>query len=143
LEAPSKLLPFGDLLTSTRPEIIFFQETLVTAQKSRDFLLSFRPEWAVCSVSSVGTSGGLLAAWDPTFFDLSPYLTVGGILLTGKNIFNNREVALLNVYAPCTNQISFWKIVEGSGLLNVKNLILAGDFNILLSPEEAWGGGGD
>jgi hypothetical protein len=30
--------------------------------------------------------------------------------------------------------------VEGSGLLNVKNLILAREFNILLSPEEAWGG---
>jgi hypothetical protein len=65
------------LLTSTQPEIVFFQETLVTAQKSRDFFLSYRPDWAICSVSSMGTSGGLLAAWDPTFFELSPYLTVG------------------------------------------------------------------
>jgi hypothetical protein len=42
-----------------------------------------RPSWVICVVNSVGTSGGLLVAWDPNKFDLVPYLSVGGILLTG------------------------------------------------------------
>jgi len=94
----------------------------------------------VCSVSSVCTSGGSLASWDPSLFDLTPFLTVGGILLTGRIFLNNREVALLNVYTPCTNQLSLWQSVESSGLLDVRNLIMVGNFNILLSLEEAWGG---
>jgi hypothetical protein len=33
--------------------------------------------------------------------------------------------------------------VEDSGLLTVKNLIMAGDFNLVLNSEEAWGGAYD
>jgi exonuclease III len=54
------------LLVETRLDIIFFQETMVNAQKERDFLHSFRPSWLSSIVSSMGNSGGLLVAWDPT-----------------------------------------------------------------------------
>jgi hypothetical protein len=56
------------LLDQTRPEIIFFQETLVSAQNSRDFMHALRPSWVTCAVNALGTSGGLLVSWDPTIF---------------------------------------------------------------------------
>jgi hypothetical protein len=52
-------------LALTCPKIIFFQETLVSAQKSRDFLLSINPTWAVCSVSSRGNFWWIIGCVGP------------------------------------------------------------------------------
>jgi hypothetical protein len=85
-------------LEQSRPEVIFLQETLVSAQKYRYFIHYLRPSWVSCVVNSVGTSRGLLVSWDPIVFDMVPYLTIGGILLTGRCNKDKRELALLNVY---------------------------------------------
>jgi hypothetical protein len=101
-----KITSVHRLLDHTSPDIIFFQETLVNEQKARDFVHLFRPSWVSSSVISLGTSGGLVVAWDPSLYTLTPFLTVGGILLTGLSLINNREIALLNLYGPCKDQKS-------------------------------------
>jgi endonuclease/exonuclease/phosphatase family metal-dependent hydrolase len=128
------------LLDKTLPDIIFLQETLVDEQRARVFLSTLRPLWFVCVVNSVGKSGGLLAAWDPTKFDLEPFLSCGGILLTGTCCENKRQLTLLNVYGPCMDIITFWDKVSALGLLAGMNLIVVGDFNFTLNADEVWGG---
>jgi exonuclease III len=54
-----KLPSLRRLLTNTKPDIIFFQETLVPEEKARKFLYSICPSWMISVVSSVGKSGGL------------------------------------------------------------------------------------
>jgi exonuclease III len=65
-----KVASFRRLLDHIHPDIILLQETLVNEQRARDFIHLFRPTWFSSAVSSIGTSGGLLAAWDPLLFYL-------------------------------------------------------------------------
>jgi hypothetical protein len=106
---------------------------LVDGQKARSFLNNFRPDWHTCSVNSLGNSGGLAASWDPSKFDLHPYLSCGGILLTGTCLWNNLQINLLNSYGPCQNKKLFWDRVESRGLLDLPNLIIVGDLNFTTS----------
>jgi exonuclease III len=92
------------LLDHTFPDIVFLQETLSLDQKARDFLNVLRPSWVLTTVNSLGNSGGLLVTWDPNLYDLVASLTVGGILLTGRCLTTQKEIALLNVYGSCKDR---------------------------------------
>jgi hypothetical protein len=127
---------FYHLMEQMRPEIVFLQETLAPAQKAMDLFFCFRPTWAICSVNVVGTFGGLLVAWDPSSLDLTLFLSVGGILLIGFILADNKELTLLNVYGPCSARKSLWTNVKYSSILFANNLILASDFNIILDSYE-------
>jgi hypothetical protein len=93
----------------------------------------------VCVVNALGKSGGLLVSWDPKVFNLLPFLSCGGILLTGFCISDKRRINFLNVYGLCTERKRFWEKVDGRGLLAKGDLIIAGDLNFTTSAEEVWG----
>jgi hypothetical protein len=112
---------------------------MVVAEKARNFMYNLRPDWMMCAVSVVGTSGGLMASWDPNFYVLDPVLSSGGIFLSGTNLMDNRKISLLNVYRPCQDHKCFWETVDGKGLLAHKDLIIVGDMNFTTSTEEVWG----
>jgi endonuclease/exonuclease/phosphatase family metal-dependent hydrolase len=136
---PLKQASMRRIIDQTQPSIIFLQETLVAASVARDFMHLLRPSWLSCAASSVGTSGGLLVTWDPAYFNLSPMLSPGGILLSGTCLELNRQINFLNVYGPCTGRRDFWQRLDNLGLLAAENLILAGDLNLTTSSLETWG----
>jgi len=108
-EGTLKLASIRCVLDKTRPNIVFFQETLVHSIKARNFFHTLQPTWLSCAVNSVGTSGSLMVSWDPNYFDRVPFLTYGGILLTGFCLESKRQITLLNVYGPCVERKLFWE----------------------------------
>jgi hypothetical protein len=96
-----KLPTIRRLFSNNKPDIIFFQETLVSAEKARKFMCSIFPDWMTTVVSSVGTYGGLLVSWNPNIFDLQPFLSLGGILLTGIHLPDKRNLSFINSYGSC------------------------------------------
>jgi len=90
-------------------------------------------------VSSIGKLGGLLVAWNPNIFELQPFLSVGGILLTCIHIPDKRRISFLNAYGSCYGRRKFWEQVEAKGLLAQDNLILVMDLKFSTSPDEVWG----
>jgi hypothetical protein len=112
---PLKTASLRRLLSKTLPDIIFLQETLVVEEKARHFMFSLRPEWMICVVSSVGKFGGLLVTWDPKKIELVPFLSCGGIFLSGTCKEDKRRISLLNVYGLCTDRKIFWEKVDGWG----------------------------
>jgi hypothetical protein len=134
-----KTASFRRLLARTKPDLILLQETLSTDYLARDFIHRFRPSWFSAAVSSIGTSGGLLVAWDPSLYTLTPVLSCGGLLLRGICLATTVEFALLNIYGPCSGKSSFWSQLEDSGLLSLNNLIIGGDLNLFFEIEESWG----
>jgi hypothetical protein len=74
-------------------------------------------------------------AWDPYKFELAPFLSCGGIFMTGTCLEDKRKISLLNVYGPCTERKTFWDKVVSRGMLAYKNLIVAGDLNFTVRLE--------
>jgi len=136
---PQKTSSMRRLLNKTIPDIIFVQETLVDEMRARSFMSTLRVDWYTCAVSLVEKSWGLLVAWDPSKFDLKSYMCCGGLLLTSTSFELKQQFSFLNVYGTYIDKKALWEKVGDRGLLSLKNMVVAEDFNFTLNEGEIWG----
>lgn len=86
-----------------------------------------------------GHLGGLAAMWNPNVINFRAFTSVAGIILSGFQRGSTLRFQLINVYAPFTDRKGFWDRVDGSGIMDLSSLILAGNFNVTLEVDEVWG----
>jgi exonuclease III len=68
VRGPLKILSMCKIISKTKTDIIFLQETLVAKEKARKLMNILCPNWVICVVSSIGKLGVLLVAWNPICF---------------------------------------------------------------------------
>jgi len=136
---PLNVASMRRLLSKKSPDILFLQETLISEEKARLFVNSFRLEWIVCVVNDLGKPSAIMVAWDPKVFYINAFLIYGGILLTCLCVPEKRRINFLNGYGLCTERKRFLEKVEGKGLLAKGDLIIVGDLNFTSSVFELRG----
>ena len=102
---------------------------------SHPALLAFsklHPGWELCATDSLGLSGGLLTAWDPSVARHKAFVSCSSILV--KDVLRNQSFKLtyLNCYGPYNNRVPFWEAAVNEGIFKHPNLIIVGDLNFTL-----------
>ena len=86
----------------------------------------------VCALDSKGQFGGILSIWNPKKCNLTPFKTRVNILLEGRIQGFKDVVGLLNIYALYRDIRVFWETANVNGVLNLQNLIIAGNMSFTM-----------
>lgn len=102
-------------------------------------LSSILPGWEFSAIDAQGMSGGLLAGWNPRFFNFSAFKTPWGLLLSCHCLSLSLPLTVYNIYGPYKERGRFWDSLCALGIFNIQNLLIAGDLNFTRSVGDIWG----
>jgi exonuclease III len=141
---PSKIEAVKDLLKAESPEILMLQETKIEGEVLLDLS---RTKWKRNDgkvVSARGTSGGLATVWIEDLFQLeSSFETQHWIYTELRHKTSKITISLFNLYVPVhyvEKKYCWQTLLDFVEAYSPKNIIVAGDLNIVLDPKEKRGG---
>lgn len=132
LGGKAKFLSLSDFFLKNFPVFIFIQETMHKADRAISYFRPMFPGWHMAVQDAEGLFGGELFMWDPNIPSFKAYDFFGGIILSSHLRGFNKRLHFVNLYAPYLNMASFWKRMICSGIFQLENLVIAGDFNLTL-----------
>ena len=144
LGSKSKEEALKDIIRINKPDILLVQET-----KMEDSILyqdgnTFWKKGKGKAISSRGASGGLATFWDTSKFELiNEECSMHWLYTNLCHIDSFLQVSLFNLYVPnlLYEKQNCWETLESFlNLHNPRNIILAGDLNIMLVADEKKGG---
>eukprot|EP00253_Pinus_taeda_P008693 PITA_08693 len=99
------------------------------------------PSWYIAATEASSPSGGLVVIWDPRWVSAKTFRCLGGILISANFRGCSDRIHILNVYAPYKDRASYWDLFIASGILENEALLIMGDLNCTMGPDEVWGRG--
>lgn len=139
LDADLKFLVLKDIFYSARPELILIQETMHNRQASITYFRKMFLTWYLVASKASGPFGGLAALWDPQWIFAKAYKCFADIVISAYIRGKGFPINILNTYVPYKNKIPFWEKFFASNLFDIESLMIAGDLNVTLRPDECWG----
>eukprot|EP00253_Pinus_taeda_P019808 PITA_19808 len=139
----SKSAALRDLLQIERPEIILIQETKQSHSEMQK-IVDAQKNFSGTSSDSRGASGGITVMWNNQHWDCkSSFLNQNWLRINLSHKDESCDLIIYNVYIP--NQYrekeQCWKeLKEDMDNEQNPNIILAGDFNLVLHANEKRGG---
>eukprot|EP00253_Pinus_taeda_P010075 PITA_10075 len=140
---PSKIATLRDLLHNEKPEIMLVQETKQDQQEMKK-IIDHQKQYLGIISSSRGASGGIVTIWDShRWICDSAIINKNWIRTKLDSRTGDRSVIIYNVYVPnhYREKETCWDNLKGSiESESTTNLIIAGDFNMILHANEKRGG---
>ena len=138
---PSSRLLARDIVRKHRPAVLCLQETKCAVWTHRGISsLGYHPQDNWVAAPSCGQSGGLLTVWDVNVFTVSSYKCMPNwILIKGVCKLDNRDFAIVNVYAPQAfdSKKAVWKALDNEMSNTTESFtVILGDFNTVRDPAE-------
>eukprot|EP00253_Pinus_taeda_P016434 PITA_16434 len=139
---PSKSTALKDL-QNERPEILLIQETKQN-QNEMQKIVGAHQNFSGASSSSRGASGGITTMWNNQYWDCkSTIFNQNWLRINLNSKEKNCDLIIYNVYIPnhYREKEQCWKeLRENIDNEQNPNIILAGDFNLILHANEKRGG---
>lgn len=141
LGADPKFMALKNLFLSTKSRLLLIQETMHDDSQTISYFRRMFPSSHIVASSSIGLSGELAVLWDPKWIKVVAFQCFVGILILAHFHGCSEPVHILNLHAPYIHRFPFWEKFLSSELLDIKSLIIGGDFNCTLCNNEIWGNG--
>ena len=120
------------------------QETKCSSSTFHSILSRLWPGCDTTAVDSVRTFGGISITWDPSIISLSHFHASHHFIQASFHLIGTSIKGLLsNVYFPQIAASKIQVLDDLSAIRGLKSqhfLILGGDFNMITSLQEKWGG---
>eukprot|EP00253_Pinus_taeda_P034575 PITA_34575 len=140
---PSKITALRDLLHNERPEILLLQETKQN-QHEMQKIIDAQKHFSGAISSSRGASGGVVTMWNSQHWDCDSTIYNQNWIRTNLNSREeNCEIIIYNVYIPNNyreKELCWKELKESIDREQTSNIIIAGDFNLILHANEKRGG---
>ena len=139
LGGKGKYLSLRDFLKKLNPSIICIQESMHLADHSIVVFCSMFQAWNIAAWDALGHSRGEIILWNPIVAMFKAFSFFGGTLIIGHCRGHRNMPHIINLYAHDQERRIFWDWMDRSEILSLSNLIIAGDFNSSLHPDDIWG----
>ena len=144
LNSKGKQRHLKEKLQVEKPQVMLLQETKVSGQKLQSIMQTFKTQYEVMAIDSVGMSGGIAILWNGAEIRAEGWIGFPRILTaTFRQIGSEDRILISGVYGPPIpgERADFLQSIRLLSTMHNENYwLLGGDFYMILNLSKKKGG---